>query len=175
MRYAAFGLRLLVLFFLAYLLYFLATGYDPASPGYRPPFAIFVIDTINLFIHEAGHFFLRPFGMWVHIIGGSVFQCLIPLALAVVTWRQSPQQAAYPAFWFGENLANVSVYIKDAPVRQLKLIAKGLIHDWNWLLAGNLEAAAPLGDVVFVTGLLFCAASLGFGFYHAVRSFREDL
>jgi hypothetical protein len=67
------------------------------------------------------------------------------------------------------------VYIKDAPVRQLKLIAKGLIHDWNWLLAGNLEAAAPLGDVVFVTGLLFCAASLGFGFYHAVRSFREDL
>jgi len=173
MRYANLVLKLLLLAYLWYLLFFLATGYEPALPGYRPPFPIFVIDTINLFIHEAGHFFLKPLGMWIHIIGGSVFQVLVPLALVIVTWRQNIHHAGYAGFWLGESIVNVSMYIKDAPYRQLKLIAKGLIHDWNWLLSDDLETAEPLGEILFLLGVIVCVASLGAGVFFAIQRFRQ--
>lgn len=174
MKYVGLILRTLLWVYLSYLFVFLLTSYHPAEAGYRPPFGLFIIDTINLFIHEAGHLFFRLFGMWLHILAGSLFQVLIPLALLVVTWRQKISQIGLPGFWLGESMINVSVYIKDAPVKQLKLIAKGLIHDWNWLLSGDLEAAEPLGDAVFVLGILLCAASIGAGITFAIRAFRQD-
>ena len=174
MKHAILALKLLVFAYLGYLLIFMTTEYEPARSGYSPPFILWVTDTINLFIHEAGHFFLKPFGMWIYIIGGSFFQCIIPLALLLVTWRQNIGQIVYPAFWLGENMVNVSVYIQDAPFKRLKLIAKGLIHDWNWLLAGNLEYAEPLATTVKVLGLIVCFAALGAGTYFAIQSFRED-
>jgi len=170
MRHAVFILRLLVLLYLGYLVYFFLTTNGPAAPGYRPPFFVWVTDTINLFIHEAGHFFLRPFGMWIYIFGGTFVQCLLPLALAIVTWRQNVAQVPYPAFWFGENLINVSYYIKDAPHKDLKLLAAGLIHDWNWLLSGSLDSAEMLGGVVWCAGVLICVGAVGAGVYFAVRS-----
>ncbi len=166
--------KIILLSYLAYLLYFLATTDGPAGFDYHPPFALFILDTINLFIHEAGHFFLRLFGMWIYVFGGSFFQCFVPLLLLIVTWRQNPSQTPYPAFWLGENLVNVSIYIRDAPYRHLRLIAKGVIHDWSWLLSDNLDSAETLGVIVFICGLLICAAGLVAGFYFVVRSFRED-
>jgi len=173
MKYALLVIKLLIIAFLARLLFFLATGYDPASAGYRPPITIFIIDTINLFIHEAGHFFMRPFGMSVYILGGSLIQCLIPLALVIVTFRRNISYIAYPAFWLGENFLNVSVYIQDAPYRKLKLIAQGLIHDWHWLLSDNLDLASPLATTVQLTGLLICFAGLLAGIWFAIKDFRE--
>ena len=173
MRNALLALKIVFFLYLGYLLVFLATGYSPESPGYHPPFVIFVLDTINLFIHEAGHLFLKPFGMWIYIFGGSFFQCFLPAVLLFVTWRQNFRQIPLAGFWLGESLVNVSVYIKDAPYRHLRLLAQGLIHDWNWLLSGNLDAAEPLGDIVFVLGLLICLASVGAGIWFAVQSYRE--
>ena len=165
---------LLFWLYLGYLTVFLLTSYTPSVPGYSPPFALFVLDTVNLFIHEAGHLFFRIFGMWMHVIGGSVFQVLLPAALLVVTARQNLHQIGLPGFWVGESMVNVSVYIRDAPHRQLKLIAKGLIHDWNWLLADHLEAAEPLADIVFGIGILICIASVGAGIFFLVKGFREE-
>ncbi len=169
MKYAILASKLLVLTYLSYLISFFLTTDGPASAGYHPPFLLRLIDTINLFIHEAGHFFLRPFGMWVYIFGGSVVQCLLPLALVVVTWRQNPAHACYPAFWFGENFINVSYYIKDAPYRHLRLLASGLIHDWNWLLSDNLDSAEWIGTTANDLGIVICAAAIGWGAYSAVR------
>ena len=173
MKYALLIGKVLVFSYLGYLLYFLATGYDPTSGAFNPPFVIFIIDLINLFVHEAGHAFLRPFGMVVHLLGGSLFQILLPLALAFVTARKKLSHAVYPAFWLGESLVNVSVYIKDAPYKRLKLIAQGLIHDWNWLLGGNLDLAEPLATTVFLLGIVLCAAALMVGLVLAVRDFRQ--
>src|SRR5512142_68781 len=145
MRKVIASLVLLMYGVLAYLTLFIVTAYDPAAGNYHPPFLLWMLDTLNLFIHEAGHFFMRPFGMWMYVFGGSFVQVLLPLLLLVVTWRQKPWQAPLPAFWLGESMVNVSVYISDAPVRKLHLIAGGLIHDWHWLLENNLEAAEPLG------------------------------
>ncbi len=165
--------KCVVFAYFGYLLWFLLTSNGPAAPGYHPPFVLWILDTINLFIHEAGHLFLRPFGMFIHIIGGSFFQCFIPLALLIVTWRQNISQIVYPGFWLGENLVNVSVYIADAPFRKLKLIAKGLIHDWGWLLGGRMEMAAPLSETVYWTGIAICIAALGAGIYYAVKDYRD--
>ncbi len=174
MKYALLAARLLLYGYLGYLTIFLATGYDPATPGYHPPFAIFIIDTINLFIHEAGHLFFRVFGTWMYMIGGSAFQVLLPAALLAVTVLKRAPGPGLAGFWAGENLVNVSVYIKDAPTKHLKLIASGLIHDWNWLLSGNLDAAEPLGTIVQILGLLMCFSSVGAGIWLAVKSYRQE-
>jgi hypothetical protein len=174
MKYIVLVFEIVVLFYLGSLTWFLATGFEPALPGYRPPFGLFVMDTINLFIHEAGHAFFKVFGQWIHIVAGSVVQCLLPLALLIVTWRENVSQIAYPAFWLGESMVNVSAYIQDAPYRQLRLIAKGLIHDWWWLLRDNLDLAEPLGGTVYVTGMIICIGALSAGVYFAVRRFRID-
>jgi hypothetical protein len=173
-RTATLVLSALVWAYLSYLFVFLLTSYNPALPGYTPPFGLFVIDTVNLFIHEAGHLFLRPFGMTSHILGGSILQILLPAALAVVTGRQNFRQVGFPAFWLGESMVNVSAYILDAPYRKLPLIARGLIHDWNWLLNGDADVSDPLGQIVFWTGILICAASIGAGIRAMVMKYRED-
>jgi hypothetical protein len=167
-------LKLLVIAYCGYLCYFLLTGYEPAQPGYSPPFALWVLDTINLFIHEAGHLFFKILGQWLYILGGSLVQVLLPLALLVVVWRGNVSQIWYPGFWLGESMVNVSAYIKDAPYRRLKLLAQGLIHDWNWLLNGDQGSAEFLGGTVYWLGVLICAAALGAGVCCAVRDFREE-
>ncbi len=173
MKHTLLILNLLLLAYLGYLVYFFISTDGPAGFGYKPPFALFILDTINLFIHEAGHFFLRLFGMWVYIFGGSFMQCFLPLLLALVVARQSMANAVWPAFWFGENLINVSYYIRDAPYKQLKLIAAGLIHDWNWLMSDSLDSSETLGLLVWICGLVICIASVGAGAYYAICSFRD--
>jgi hypothetical protein len=76
-------------------------------------------------------------------------------------------------FWAGESMINVSVYIADAPFRKLKLIASGLIHDWNWLLSDNLEAAEPLSIIVYGLGYFLCVAALVGFLVWSVMAFRE--
>jgi len=165
-------LKLILLIYLSYLIYFLAVRYDPTSPAFRPAVIIWILDIINLYIHEAGHFFFNIFGRWMHFLGGSLFQCLVPLALLIVTWRQNRSHSFYSGFWLGESLINVSIYIRDAPYRRLHLIGKGLIHDWNWLLSGNLESAEPIADVVFILGIILCILAVITGFFFAFYDFR---
>ncbi len=173
MQRAILVLKLLVIAYCGYLCIFLLTGYEPARPGYSPPFALWMLDTINLFIHEAGHLFFKILGQWLYILGGSLTQVLIPLALLVVVWRANISQIWYPGFWLGENMVNVSVYIKDAPYRKLKLLAAGLIHDWNWLLNGDQDTAEILGGTVYWLGILICFASIAAGVWFVVKSFKE--
>jgi hypothetical protein len=174
MRTVILGLKLLAMAYLGTLFLFLLTSYDPATPGFHPPFFLWLIDTINLFIHEAGHLFFRVLGQWMHILGGTLFQCLVPLALLVVVWRQNRSQIWYPGFWLGESMVNASAYIQDAPYRKLKLIASGLIHDWWWLLDGDPDAAALIGGTVYWLGIACCAGALGAGVYFAIGDYRED-
>ena len=174
MRIVILVAKFTVLAYCLFLLLFLLTEFAPENPAYRPPFGIVVLDMINLFIHEAGHFFFGLFGRWLMILGGSLVQILLPLLLLVVTARQTVSQSAWPAFWLGESMVNVSAYVRDAPHMQLRLIARGLTHDWNYLLSGHLELAEPLADTLFVLGLLVCALAIAAGVYFAVRVFRES-
>jgi hypothetical protein len=173
MRTIALTVRCLVAAYFISILYVLATRYAPGDRPFDPPFLLFVMDTINLFIHEAGHLFTRPFGQFICVLGGSLVQVLLPLALLIVTWRKDIRQTPPVAFWVGESMINVSVYIADAPYRKLKLIASGLIHDWWWLLNGDADIAEPLSWTVYGLGYLLCTASVVAFVVWGVMAFRE--
>ncbi len=172
MKYFLLILKLVIVFYLLRLAYFLASGYDPAADQFRPPTAIWIADIFNLYIHEAGHFVFKPFGTWIYFLGGSLLQVMLPLALFIVTLRKNPAYAGYAGFWAGESMMNVCVYIKDAPYGRLHLIAKGLTHDWYRLLSGNLGFSEPLGDAVFILALFSCLVSAGLLVFFAIRDFR---
>ncbi len=165
--------KCLVAAYFLHVLYVLAVRYAPGDRPYDPPFVLFLLDTIDLYIHEAGHLFTRPFGQFICVLGGSATQVLLPLALLVVTWRKDIRQTPPVAFWVGESMINVSVYIADAPYRKLRLIASGLIHDWWWLLNGDPDLAEPLSWTVYGIGYLLCTAAIAGFVVWAVIAYRE--
>ncbi len=161
MQHIAIIVRCSVTVYLGYLLWFIVFEYYPSDPlGFHPPLVLWVMDVINLFIHEAGHMFFGLFGSTMSVLGGSLMQCLLPFALTVVTLREQLRQGAYPLFWLGENLVNVAAYIADAPYRNLRLLREGLMHDWHWLLADHLDAAESIGTVLRWTGVAACAGAV---------------
>lgn len=164
-----------LLLVLATTLWFLAFRYLPASPGYAPPLHVWLLDAVNLIIHEAGHFFFRPLGETLYMLGGSIFQILFPLGIAVFVWRRRREYAALPFYWTGWNMMNVAVYVSDAPFRALRLIGRGLRHDWHEIMLrfGLMDQAVTLGALLHWAGVLLCLAALGHGTWCAVRRYRE--
>jgi len=130
------------------------------------------LDLVNLAFHEAGHLFFSPFGTTMHFLGGTLGQLLVPAGLAVyfVKARQKPFAAAACAWWLGESLVNISVYMSDARDLALPLVGGG-DHDWNNLfyafgLLGQESVAAVsawthrCGTIVMVLGLAWLATFL---------------
>lgn len=143
------------LLFVLVLLYFaiqLVFSPDPWIP----------FDFANLIIHEAGHFVFSLFGEFISILGGSLFQILVPagIALYFFYYRQI-FASAFALYWMGDNCVNVSRYIRDAQSMQLPLLGGG-IHDWNWLLSqtGLLSHNQEIGVFVQSIGIIFLLAGL---------------
>src|SRR6266550_3390997 len=73
------------------------------------------IDGANLLFHEAGHLIFSPFGQFLHILGGSLIQCLLPVVITFYFMKSKQYfSSAFGVFWLGDNVINVSVYMKDA-------------------------------------------------------------
>lgn len=131
-----------------------------ANPEHWDP-----LDDLNLAVHEAGHLVFSPFGETMTILGGSLFQIIVPAAF--VTYFAGTRQryaAAVTMSWVGVNLLNVARYIGDARARALPLLGgEDSIHDWwylliNWdLLPRDLMIARCvhfLGTVAFLTSVV---------------------
>ena len=70
---------------------------------------------INLPFHEAGHIVFIPLGEFMTILGGSLFQVIIPVVCAVAFARQGDWFGMSVCFWWaGENLVDLGPYIADA-------------------------------------------------------------
>ena len=122
-----------------------------------------ILDNFNLLIHEAGHLIFMPFGRTLHILGGSLMQCLVPSAFAVSFWRsRQPAGFAFSGLWLGQNLLNIARYLSDAQAMQLPLLGNGL-HDWNGLLSGTflLRYCRLLGGMVYLLGWGVMIAAAG--------------
>lgn len=130
--------------------YFLWCAYDP--------YQWHLIDGVNLVIHEAGHLIFMPFGEFVMIAGGSLFQLIMPAAFVLYFYRHDkPYSAALVLFWVGESLLNVSVYAGDSIALQLPLLGgQDSIHDWNYML----ERLGLLNQTQAIAGLLRVLATL---------------
>ncbi|MFZ1082668.1 MAG: hypothetical protein WAO19_12185 [Candidatus Kryptoniota bacterium] len=139
------------------------------------PFVLWTIDTIDLFIHEGGHFFFGFFGRMIYFMGGSLMQIVLPSLAIWIFLRSGFRTLIGSLYWLGHNMINVSVYIGDAPYKKLRLISDNAIHDWNWIFtqAGMMDSAATISSIVLVLGIVSCCGAVGTGIYFLVVDIKE--
>ena len=115
------------------------------------------LHNINLIFHEAGHAIFMFFGRFIHILGGTLGQCLIPLIVTIQFIRQKDNfEASIGLWWFGQNFIDISPYIYDAWDRKLPLLGGGTgldtpgRHDWHNLLTSmnSLDNYAEIASFV---------------------------
>lgn len=120
------------------------------------------IDYVNLAFHEAGHIFFTPLGRTMHFLGGTIFQFVFPVAVAVHFWRKERRvEALIGVFWFAESMMYMAWYMADANTRVIPL-AGGGIHDWHWLFSrwGMLASAESIAGFFHVLASLILIGCL---------------
>ena len=127
------------------------------------------LHTNSIPFHEAGHILFSPFGDLMTSFGGSLMQLLVPVAcgVAFVTTSPNPFGAAAMAWWAGENLLDVAMYINDARALQLVLLgghtgAEVEGHDWEHILqlTGALRHDHQIAWTAHVLGALIMIGAL---------------
>lgn len=71
-------------------------------------------------------------------------------------------------------MMDVSLYIRDAPVRHLPLLGGHKSrHDWYNLLSdwNALDSAESLADLMYYSGVIMCFGAIGAGIFLAFWSF----
>ncbi len=140
-------------------------GYDYRNGEISTSF----MHNILLPIHEAGHVFFRVFGEFMMILGGSLFQLLLPISIGVafIITRRDNFGAAICFWWASVSLVDLSPYIYDSLHPQLTLIGGGNgaengPHDWIYLLTrlNQLEHAQTFGALAHFTGGVLMLAGL---------------
>lgn len=159
-------------------IYFLWIAYDPMQGSF--------LDMVDLPIHETGHLLFGPFGEFMMIAGGTIFQIFFPAVfVGYFVWNGKPFSASIVLFWVGQSFINVWIYASDAVVMQLMLTSgmtgsEGGFHDWNYMLT-RLDL---LGSVKIVSGIIRSIATLiiitsaALSIYfslHSVNESRDDL
>ena len=121
------------------------------------------LDFVNLAFHEAGHVFLGFFGRFISMLGGTIFQLLIP-AVCLVHLKRRGANLGWQLclFWLGQSLLNVAVYAGDAVKQVLPLVGGGE-HDWNYLLGelGLLAYTEGVARLILLAG----SAVIFYSFY----------
>lgn len=104
-----------------------------ADPFYRSWFA-----GITLVFHEMGHLVFAPFGNTLMLLGGSIFQLLVPFAAgAYLLFRQRDWFGlAVGQSWLAFATWELATYVGDANKEELPLVSMGGTpeHDWSTLL-----------------------------------------
>src|SRR5215216_5934651 len=87
--------------------YFLWCAYAPENSAF--------MHLVHTPIHEAGHVLFRPFGEFMGIAGGSLFQVIVPAVFfGYFVWHKKPFSASIVLFWVGNSILDVYVYAADA-------------------------------------------------------------
>ena len=85
------------------------------------------VDFVNLAFHEAGHLFFGFAGKTIRYLGGTLGQMLVPGLLCgyfLIKERQ-PFAASVCAWWWGQNLITIAIYMADARSLALPLVGAG--------------------------------------------------
>ncbi len=127
---------------------------------------------ILLPIHEAGHVLFRPFGEFMMVLGGSLFQLIFPFGIGVAFILKNRDNfgAAICLWWASVSLVDLSPYIYDALHPQLTLVGGGTgaedgPHDWMYLLITlrQIDNAQRWGAAAHVCGGLAMLLALVWG------------
>lgn len=127
---------------------------------------------ILLPMHEAGHVLFSPFGEFMMILGGSLFQLALPFGIGVafILKYRDNFGAAIGLWWASVSLMDLAPYIYDALHPQLTLLGGGTgandgPHDWIYLLItlGQLDNAQRWGAFAHAGGGLLMLVALVWG------------
>ncbi len=98
---------------------------------------------VNTPFHEAGHVFFRVGGQFLHSLGGTLGQLLMPLICAATLLLRTRDAfgASVSFWWFAENFADIAPYVNDARAGVLPLLGGNTgrtspygFHDWEYIL-----------------------------------------
>ena len=127
---------------------------------------------VNLVFHEAGHVFFSPFGRFIHVLGGTLGQLLIPaIVLGSFLWKRDIFGAVVGTWWFGESLLDIAPYANDARAGELMLLG-GVTgsevedyHDWEVMLTklGMMQYDHAIAKTFFTIGSLIMIAAMLWG------------
>jgi hypothetical protein len=133
---------------------------------------------ISIPFHEAGHIAVAPFGDLLTSLGGSLAQILVPVIcmIAFLTTSPNPFGAAVMAWWAGENLMDVAMYIDDVRSLQLVLLGGGTGaevegHDWQRILqlSGALHRDHQLAGIAQFLGAALMPGAIVWAIVVAIR------
>jgi hypothetical protein len=125
---------------------------------------------INLGIHEAGHFVFSGAGDVLRAAGGTILQCLAPIAAGAVLLRQSDWFGVTVCLgWLSTNVHHVGTYMADAEDMRLPLVTVGspesVRHDWRFLFEefDVLHRCEAIGATTHGLAHLMMAAAVASG------------
>lgn len=138
---------------------------------------------VNLPFHEAGHVVFSFFGDFLHALGGTLGQLLIPAIClgAFLLYTRDPFGAAVALWWLAENFMDIAPYIADARSGELLLLG-GVTgkdvpgyHDWENILGdlGLLRWDHALGALSYAWGRVLMLAAFAWGGYVLVKQYRN--
>lgn len=118
-------------------------------------------------IHEFGHVLFMPFGEFMHLLGGSLFQAALPLIFGGIflVKNRDPFAAAVMLWWSAVAVMDIAPYAYDAHMPQHILLSGRTgdtgSHDFIDVLAdlGLLKKAQTVGYVMHRFGVLMLLAS----------------
>ena len=174
-RWVPLALKLLVYGWLSYFFYQAIITFDDYTAGKQWPFLLSMFRMWTFLpMHEAGHLIFILFGRTLNILGGSFWQIMFPALWFAIALKQRSHVAPFALFWVGENMMDVSLYMRDAPWRLLPLLGGHKSgHDWYNLFTmwDLMDSAELFADLFFLGGILICVGAIGAGVFLAVRSF----
>ena len=155
-------------------LYVLWIAYDPMQGSF--------LDNVDLPIHETGHLLFRPFGEFMMVAGGSLFQVIFPIVfVGYFIWQRSYYSASIVMLWVGKSILNVWVYASDAVVMQLVLTSgftgsEGSFHDWNYMLShfGLLDSTKGIVKVIRFVGAITIIAAGAMAVYFSLQPAEQE-
>jgi hypothetical protein len=89
-----------------------------------------------LIFHEAGHVLFMPFGEFMMVLGGSLFQIMVPaFFVGLFALRRDWFGTCFALLYLAASFADVGVYVADARAGELPLLGgERSNHDWTFLL-----------------------------------------
>jgi hypothetical protein len=132
-------------------------------------------------IHEFGHVLFRPLGEFMTLLGGSLFQILLPLIFGGIflAKNRDPFAASLMLWWAAVAVMDVAPYVYDAWAPQHVLLSGRTGdtggHDFIDTLGdlGLLHRAQPIGHGMHAFGVAMLLVALAWGAYMVWRQYRQ--
>jgi len=123
-----------------------------------------MVDHVNLLIHEGGHGIFSVFGKFIHALGGTLMQIIIPsMFIVFYIWKKMRISLQLALIYLAQNLLNISVYVADARAHKLPLLGGNKVyHDWTYILGelNLLDSDLVIGEIIFFLAVIVMLISL---------------